>query len=77
MARVSLSGHALFVTPVRSVEVLLGKTVPYFILGMIGLALSVIGLARFDNVSGLVVEGLDLAGPPPTGELEVQHDEGS
>jgi len=46
--------------------VLLGKTVPYFILGTIGLALSVIGLARLDKASGLVVEGLDLAGPPPT-----------
>lgn len=35
--------EALFVTPVRTVEVLLGKTIPYFVLGMIGLALSVIG----------------------------------
>ncbi|MBA1155807.1 ABC transporter permease [Microvirga mediterraneensis] len=35
--------EALFVTPVRSVEVLLGKTIPYFVLGMIGLALSVLG----------------------------------
>jgi ABC-2 type transport system permease protein len=35
--------EALFVTPVRSSEVLLGKIVPYFVLGMIGLALSIIG----------------------------------
>jgi ABC-2 type transport system permease protein len=35
--------EALFVTPVRTVEILLGKTIPYFALGMIGLALSVVG----------------------------------
>lgn len=35
--------EAMFVTPVRTVEVLLGKTIPYFVLGMIGLGLSVIG----------------------------------
>lgn len=35
--------EALFVTPVRPGEILLGKTVPYFILGMIGLALSILG----------------------------------
>jgi len=35
--------EALFVTPVRSAEILLGKTVPYFVLGLIGLALCVIG----------------------------------
>jgi ABC-2 type transport system permease protein len=35
--------EALFVTPARPGEILLGKTVPYFILGMLGLALSVIG----------------------------------
>jgi ABC-2 type transport system permease protein len=35
--------EALFVTPVRPVEILLGKTVPYFVLGMIGLALSIAG----------------------------------
>jgi ABC-2 type transport system permease protein len=29
--------EALFVTPVRSLEILLGKTVPYFVLGMAGL----------------------------------------
>ena len=31
--------EALFVTPVRPGEVLLGKTIPYFALGMLGLAL--------------------------------------
>jgi ABC-2 type transport system permease protein len=31
--------EALFVTPVTPVEILLGKTIPYFALGMIGLAL--------------------------------------
>jgi ABC-2 type transport system permease protein len=31
--------EALFVTPVRPGEFLLGKTIPYFVLGMIGLAL--------------------------------------
>ncbi len=31
--------EALFVTPVRTGEILLGKTIPYFALGMIGLAL--------------------------------------
>ena len=31
--------EALFVTPVRPEEILLGKTIPYFVLGMIGLAL--------------------------------------
>lgn len=35
--------EALFVSPVRSSELLLGKTVPYFVLGMIGLALSALG----------------------------------
>jgi ABC-2 type transport system permease protein len=34
--------EALFVTPVRSEEILLGKTIPYFLLGMIGLALCVL-----------------------------------
>jgi len=31
--------EALFVTPVRADEILLGKTIPYFALGMVGLAL--------------------------------------
>jgi ABC-2 type transport system permease protein len=34
--------EALFVTPVRSDEILLGKTIPYFLLGMIGLLLCVL-----------------------------------
>jgi len=38
--------EALFVTPVRIDEILLGKTVPYFALGMIGLALCLLA-ARF------------------------------
>jgi ABC-2 type transport system permease protein len=33
--------EALFVTPVRIDEILLGKTIPYFVLGMIGLVLCV------------------------------------
>lgn len=35
--------EALFVTPVRPLEILLGKTIPYFALGLVGLALSVVG----------------------------------
>ena len=31
--------EALFVTPVRADEILLGKMIPYFVLGMVGLAL--------------------------------------
>jgi ABC-2 type transport system permease protein len=38
--------EALFVTPVRSDEILLGKTVPYFMLGMVGLLLC-IAAAKF------------------------------
>ena len=38
--------EALFVTPVRADEILLGKTVPYFVLGMVGLALCLLS-ARF------------------------------
>ncbi len=38
--------EALFVTPVRSDEILLGKTIPYFILGMIGLVLCLLA-AKF------------------------------
>jgi ABC-2 type transport system permease protein len=38
--------EALFVTPVRIDEILLGKTIPYFVLGMIGLVLCVVA-ARF------------------------------
>ncbi len=35
--------EALFVTPVNSFEILLGKTVPYFLLGLAGLALCIAG----------------------------------
>jgi ABC-2 type transport system permease protein len=38
--------ESLFVTPVRAKEILLSKTIPYFILGTIGLALCVV-TARF------------------------------
>lgn len=38
--------EALFVTPVRPDEILLGKTIPYFVLGMIGLALCLLS-AKF------------------------------
>lgn len=38
--------EALLVTPVRSEEILLGKTLPYFILGLIGFALCVLS-AKF------------------------------
>lgn len=38
--------ESMFVTPVRAEEILLGKTVPYFVLGMMGLALCVLA-ARF------------------------------
>ena len=38
--------EALLVTPVRSDEILLGKTLPYFLLGMIGLAVCVLA-AKF------------------------------
>lgn len=38
--------ESLFVTPVRAGEILLGKTVPYFLLGMVGLLLTA-GSGRF------------------------------
>jgi ABC-2 type transport system permease protein len=38
--------ESLFVTPVRTEEILLGKTIPYFLLGMIGLALCIVS-AKF------------------------------
>jgi ABC-2 type transport system permease protein len=38
--------EALLVTPVRSGEILIGKTLPYFLLGMIGLAVCVLA-AKF------------------------------
>ncbi len=34
--------EAIFVTPVRAIEILLGKIVPYFVLGMIGFTLTVV-----------------------------------
>jgi ABC-2 type transport system permease protein len=34
--------EAIFVTPVRAGEILLGKIIPYFVMGMIGLALCVV-----------------------------------
>jgi ABC-2 type transport system permease protein len=34
--------EALFVTPIRVDEILLGKTIPYFVLGLIGLALCIV-----------------------------------
>jgi ABC-2 type transport system permease protein len=38
--------EALFVTPVRTDEILLGKTVPYFVLGLVGLVLCLLA-AKF------------------------------
>lgn len=38
--------ESLFVTPVQSGEILLGKTIPYFVLGMIGLVLCLLS-AKF------------------------------
>ena len=38
--------EALFVTPVRTDEILLGKTIPYFVLGVIGLVLCLLA-AKF------------------------------
>jgi ABC-2 type transport system permease protein len=38
--------EALFVTPVRPDEILIGKTIPYFVLGMIGLGLCLLA-AKF------------------------------
>jgi ABC-2 type transport system permease protein len=34
--------EALFVTPIAATEILLGKTIPYFVLGMIGLVLCIL-----------------------------------
>ncbi len=42
--------EALFVTPVRSGEILLGKTIPYFGLGMIGLTLCALSAKFLFNV---------------------------
>ena len=42
--------EALFVTPVRTDEILLGKTIPYFALGMIGLALCLLAAKFLFNI---------------------------
>jgi ABC-2 type transport system permease protein len=42
--------EALFVTPVRSNEILLGKTIPYFVLGMGGLILCILSGTYLFNV---------------------------
>src|SRR5215470_1587446 len=42
--------EALFVTPVRADEILLGKTIPYFALGMIGLGLCMLAAQFVFNV---------------------------
>ncbi len=53
--------EALFVTPVRPVEILLGKTVPYFALGLLGLVLCVAGARLLFDVplrGSVIVLGL-------------------
>jgi ABC-2 type transport system permease protein len=56
--------EALFVTPVRAGEILLGKTIPYFLLGMIGLALCLFAAKFLFHVpfrgSVLVLAGVSL-----------------
>jgi len=56
--------EALFVTPVKAGEILLGKTIPYFVLGMIGLALCVAGAEFLFHVplrgSILVLTGVSM-----------------
>jgi ABC-2 type transport system permease protein len=56
--------EALFVTPVRPGEILLGKTVPYFVLGMIGLALCLLAAKVLFHVpfrgSVLVLTGVSM-----------------
>jgi len=56
--------EALFVTPVRPGEILLGKTVPYFVLGMIGLALCLLAAKFLFHVpfrgSVLVLTGVSM-----------------
>ena len=42
--------EAIFVTPVRGGEILLGKTIPYFVLGMFGLALCLLASKFFFHV---------------------------
>jgi ABC-2 type transport system permease protein len=48
--------EALFVTPVRAGEILIGKTVPYFVLGMAGLVLTA--------TAGRYLFGVPLRGSP-------------
>lgn len=56
--------EALFVTPVRPDEILLGKTLPYFALGMIGLALCLLAAKFLFHVpfrgSVLVLTGVSM-----------------
>lgn len=56
--------EALFVTPVRTDEILLGKTIPYFALGMIGLALCLLAAKFLFNIpfrgSVLVLTGVSM-----------------
>ncbi len=56
--------EALFVTPVAAGEILLGKTIPYFVLGMIGLALCVVAAEFLFHVplrgSILVLTGVSM-----------------
>jgi ABC-2 type transport system permease protein len=42
--------EAMFVTPVRSDEILIGKTTPYFVLGMVGLFLCILSAKFLFNV---------------------------
>jgi ABC-2 type transport system permease protein len=42
--------EAMFVTPVRSDEILIGKTTPYFVLGMMGLFLCILSAKYLFNV---------------------------
>ena len=56
--------EALFVTPVRTDEILLGKTIPYFALGMIGLALCLLAAKFLFNIpfrgSVIVLTGVSM-----------------
>lgn len=56
--------EALFVTPVKAGEILLGKTIPYFVLGIVGLALCVLSAEFLFHVplrgSILVLTGVSM-----------------
>jgi len=56
--------EALFVTPVRPDEILIGKTIPYFVLGMIGLVLCLLATKFLFHVpfrgSLLVLSGVSV-----------------